>query len=282
MKTFFVATDLSPAGNNAVRFATHFASDISCNLVVFQSPNMPPFKPTIEEAEFLQLKRETEEAQLKKLDGIVTKICLDQGLTRNRESVKVAVKIKSFAGDAILEAAKENHADLIIVGTHGATGLKMLGSITNEVIFKAETPVLAIPPQCEYKKIETVVYATDFKNTVNELRSIVPFARRMNAVIEVFNLDAGTGESGPILEEKRLMKEVKYDKIRMVIQKEMKGVTMLEQLEQYMESRKPGILVMFPEERSVFDKIFVRSKTEKLAYHTKLPLLTYLKSKVGK
>lgn len=277
MKTILVSTDLSAAGNNAVKFAVHCAADISCNLVVFHSPNMPAFKPTIEEAEFLQLRRETEEAQLKNLDAMVTKIYEDLGLKRNGESVKVAVKIKAFAGDAIIEAAKDHHADLIIVGTHGATGLKMLGSITNEVIFKAETPVLAIPPQCEYKKIESMVYATDFRNTVNELRAIVPFASRLKTVIEVFNLDLG---NGPILEEKSLMKEVNYDKIRVVIQKEMKGTTLLEQLEQYMESRKPEIWVMFPEERSVFDKIFVRSKTEKLAYHARLPLLTCLKSKV--
>jgi len=37
---------------------------------------------------------------------------------------------------------------------------------------------------------------------------------------------------------------------------------------------------MFPEERSLFDKLFVRSKTEELIYDTKLPLLTILKSSV--
>jgi nucleotide-binding universal stress UspA family protein len=282
MKTIVVSTDLSPAGNNAVKFAAHYAAEISCNLVVFLSPGMPPFKPTIEEAEFLEIRKEGEAAQLKNLDELVNHIYEQEGLKRNNETVRVAVKIKAFAGDAIMEAASEHHADLIIVGTHGATGLKMLGSITNEIIFKAEIPVLAIPPQCEYRKIETVVYATDFKNTVNELKTIVPFASRMKAVIEVFNLDVGDGEAMTQLDEKRLMKEVKYDKIRVVIQKEMKRKTMLEQLEWYMENRKPGILVMFPEERSVFDKVFVRSKTEKLAYHAKLPLLTYLKSRVKK
>jgi nucleotide-binding universal stress UspA family protein len=280
MKTILVSTDLSAAGNNALKFAAHYASDVSSELVVFQSPNMPAFKPTIEEPEFLQLKNDAEAVQLTNLDLLVSQIYLAEGLTRNLEHVMVAVKIRAFAAEAIIEAAKEYHADLIVVGTHGATGLKMLGSVTNEIIFKAEIPVLAIPPRCEYRKIETIVYATDFKNTVNELRAIVPFASRMRAFIEVFNLDLGTGERRPDLDEDMLRREVNYDKIRLVIEKETRGMTVLEHLEQYLKNRKPEILVMFPEERSVIDKVFVRSKTEKLAYHAQLPLLTYLKSRI--
>lgn len=278
MKTLFVSTDLSAAGNNSVKFAAHLAEDFDCKLVVFHAVHLPPFKPTIGEADLLQMKKDTVVAQQKELDQLVDKLYREEGLKRNSDRVTAAVRIEAFVADAIMESAEEQHADLIIVGTHGASGMKMLGSITNEIIFKAETPVLAIPPQSRYKRIETMVYATDLKNTVNELKCIVPIATRMNALIEVLNLDYGKGEAGLILDETSLAKLVQYDRIKVVIRKEIKGMSMLEEMEEYVESRKPDILVMFPEERSVLDKIFVRSKTEELAYDAKLPLLTYLKS----
>jgi nucleotide-binding universal stress UspA family protein len=282
MKTLFVSTDFSAAGNNSVKFAARYSADLASNLVVFHAAHLPFFKPAITEAELLQLKKDTEEAKLKELDLVLSKIYQDLGLKRDAGKVVTAVKIEAFAADAILESCMDYHADIIILGTHGATGLKMLGSITTEIIFKAEIPVLVIPSQSEYKKIETMVYATDLKNTINELKCIVPVASRMNATIEILNLDAGKSGTMPDLEERNLMKQVNYDRIKLVIQKEERGMTLLEQMEQYIDRRKPEILVMFPEERSVFDKIFIRSKTEELAYDAKLPLLTYLKSSVEK
>jgi hypothetical protein len=48
------------------------------------------------------------------------------------------------------------------------------------------------------------------------------------------------------------------------------------------KKRRPGVFVIFPEERSLLDKLFVRGKTEELVYQIKLPLLTFLKSRVRK
>jgi len=46
----------------------------------------------------------------------------------------------------ILKSAKEYHADLIVIGTHGRRGMKrmMLGSVAEDVIRHAEVPVLTI------------------------------------------------------------------------------------------------------------------------------------------
>src|SRR5262249_48385290 len=47
---------------------------------------------------------------------------------------------------AILEAAAEFRADLIVMGTHGRTGFRrlVLGSVTEEVLRKAPCPVLTV------------------------------------------------------------------------------------------------------------------------------------------
>jgi nucleotide-binding universal stress UspA family protein len=49
----------------------------------------------------------------------------------------------------ILEAAREAKSDLIVVGTHGRTGLEhaLMGSIAERVVRRAHCPVLTVRPQ---------------------------------------------------------------------------------------------------------------------------------------
>jgi nucleotide-binding universal stress UspA family protein len=49
----------------------------------------------------------------------------------------------------ILEVAKEAKVDLIVVGTHGRTGLEhaLMGSIAERVVRRAHCPVLTVRPQ---------------------------------------------------------------------------------------------------------------------------------------
>ncbi len=48
--------------------------------------------------------------------------------------------------EAILRAAQERHCDLIVMGTHGRTGLGrlLMGSVAEEVVRKARCPVLTV------------------------------------------------------------------------------------------------------------------------------------------
>lgn len=280
MKTLFVSTDFSSTGNNAVKYAVQYATSIKCNLVVFHMVHMPKFSPTITESGYTDLKEKEEKTQGRKLEGVVDKIYRDLLLKRSMSKVKVAVETGIFVVETLVAAARSHQADLIIVGTHGATGLKLFGSTSSEIIFKAHAPVLAIPPRYRYRKIDTMVYASDFKNPVNELRCIVPFARPMKAAIEIVSI--GTVNPKSILDEKELIKQVTYNNIKVIVKKERKGLTIIEQLQWYLKRRRPEVLVMFPEERSLFDKLFVRSKTEELVYEIRLPLLTFLKSQVKK
>ncbi|GBD31051.1 hypothetical protein HRbin32_02168 [bacterium HR32] len=48
---------------------------------------------------------------------------------------------------AILDAAERYRADLIVMGTHGRTGLPrvLLGSVAETVLRRASVPVLVVP-----------------------------------------------------------------------------------------------------------------------------------------
>lgn len=64
------------------------------------------------------------------------------------QKVVRAVRIGSTY-DAIVEYAKENKIDLIVIGTHGRTGLRhmLLGSVAERVVQHAKCAVLTVRPE---------------------------------------------------------------------------------------------------------------------------------------
>jgi len=62
---------------------------------------------------------------------------------------EVVAEHRLMEGDAvgaILAAARETHADLVVMGTHGRTGLRrlLMGSVAEQVVRRAPCPVLTV------------------------------------------------------------------------------------------------------------------------------------------
>ena len=74
------------------------------------------------------------------------------------------------AASEILRQAIERKVDLIVMGTHGRTGLRhvLLGSVTEKIIRNASCPVLVVPPHAAdvgsaaAAVFKRIVHATDF------------------------------------------------------------------------------------------------------------------------
>ena len=60
-----------------------------------------------------------------------------------------AVRVSPDRGGAIIEYAKEVHADVIVVGTHGRSGMSrlLMGSVAERVVRGAPCPVLVVRPR---------------------------------------------------------------------------------------------------------------------------------------
>ena len=87
----------------------------------------------------------TEDELRKQADNILS----EAKLLGDKEEVKVDKAIivaHSSCAAAIIDYAKKNNVDLIVVGTKGMTGLKhfLLGSVANNIISHAHCPVLAV------------------------------------------------------------------------------------------------------------------------------------------
>jgi nucleotide-binding universal stress UspA family protein len=161
------ATDLSstaePAWDEARRLGRLFNAEILL-LHVVAPPLVVPvegyFPPRLYE-ELLRTTRRDAEKGLDRLLGSV----VGSGL-----KVRTRLEEGGPSASRILEVAAQEAADLLVVGTHGRTGLQraMLGSVADRMVRQATCPVLTvrpIPERAPRPEIRRICYATDFSPT---------------------------------------------------------------------------------------------------------------------
>lgn len=87
---------------------------------------------------------------------------LDKDYLKNIHITPIIKHFKVFS--EVDDVAKKHDADLIIMGSHGASGMKefFVGSNTERVVRNAEIPVLVVKNKGVDINFETVVFACDF------------------------------------------------------------------------------------------------------------------------
>lgn len=86
-------------------------------------------------------------AELVPILKIEAKQTLDQLAAKHNEKGMMKFTPEGRPAEAILETAKSWEADLIVMGTHGRTGLMhlLLGSIAEYVVRHSKIPVMVVP-----------------------------------------------------------------------------------------------------------------------------------------
>ena len=159
-KLILVATDFSNAAAQALRYASAVADRHGARLLaVYADQFIPPLGETPAEAQRAAMS----------IDELVAQ-AHEQLVAHVEANVSsyvpfIARIIVGAAAQAIVEQAKEWDADLIVMGTHGRTGLRRLivGSVCEAVLRTSPVPVMAVSttaaehPKFDIKKIVAVV-----------------------------------------------------------------------------------------------------------------------------
>jgi len=162
MKKMLVPTDFSSNAKHALLGAAHLAARfgvpleiLHVNTAVAYIPPMPEYAGSIQ----FDIDEYYEMA-----NGELNKLKTE--LSHHAELAKVAVETRieeGFLYAAIRKVASEDGADLIVMGTKGASGILefLIGSNTEKMIRTAHNPVLAIPEKSGNQFIfKKVVLAT--------------------------------------------------------------------------------------------------------------------------
>jgi len=145
-KLIVVPTDLSEPAAHALRYAGALGERLGASLVVIYAD------PFISPAVFQDLRKHAEQN------------------IRSRVRFDLRVIIGEPV-NAIVEQVRESGADLVVMGTHGRTGMSrlMFGSVTEAVMRVVAVPVIAVNPSAsDTADVEKVLCRVDFTHACRD------------------------------------------------------------------------------------------------------------------
>lgn len=140
-KTLLCPVDFSGASEGAVRYAVDLATRLDADVELLHVYQLPTY--ALPDGAILarpQFVADLTTDLQKQLDGMVHRY--------SGHDVKVTGVLSEGAPFAeINRVANEHGAYMIVMGTHGRTGLKhlLIGSVAERVVRTAEVPVLTVP-----------------------------------------------------------------------------------------------------------------------------------------
>lgn len=182
MKKILVPTDFSEQAENALKVAAMIAKKHDAEIYLLHMMEIPmqqidpgSVRSDIPEALFfMQLAH-------KRFENLMESDYL--------EGIAVHEKVKAdITFNEIKDACKELDIDLIVMGSHGVSGLKemFIGSNAEKVVRSSDIPVLVIKNKHNSFSIRDFVFASDFKNDNKETyRQATEFAKLFDAKIHL-------------------------------------------------------------------------------------------------
>jgi nucleotide-binding universal stress UspA family protein len=197
-----------------------------------------------------------------------------------RKEIKGNYKIefKTVRAHTVTEMVKKytekNATNIVVMGSRGASALKKarLGGTTVSVIDDCSVPVLAIPEFAHFKNLQNIVYATDLKDTQQELNVIIEFARNYGSTIHVIHVVPSMDKKveAAKLSVEELIRKAGYDKLdfKLILEEDIPKA-----IDNYIKETKADLLTTFTHKLSLEEKLFAKSVTRTLAYLGTIPLL---------
>ena len=275
MVNILVPTDFSHLSKFALKYAIKIANRLDGNITVLHIVTMTrALRFTM-----LEKMRLPDASRIESKErGLETMIKTLSEQYKSKHPIKYQVVRGAYFPSTLLREARKLRSGLVVMGTRGASGLAkaVLGSNTNSVIEVSHVPVLAVPEKAEFKGFRNVVYASDLRNVHEELEMLIRYIEKFGSTIHLIHIVPPGNQVGVI--EAAIEKVVKKFPYKNIITLVLVDNDVDSALEHYVEVSKADVLAMFTHELSFFEKVFDRSTTRKMAFHSRIPLLAFRQS----
>lgn len=198
-----------------------------------------------------------------------------------KEQLTVSVKVELGASNSkIVELAKELKADIIVMGTHGASGFKelVMGSNANKVVNDAQCPVLTIRASAKPRGYKNIV--VPFRDKLHSRENIYPsikIAEAFNATIHLIGIDTEKSASHLDLIEYEVMQSAKIIKkhhvqtIENVLSDSFDATTIIKIAQ---EKNADMIVLVADTDENDFKDFFVGSLVDQIVNRSVIPVLS--------
>ena len=134
LKNILVATDFRPASDAALTYGRALAKQFGARLHLLHAAENDFLRATVTDPHVLRA------AVARRLEELLT------AEDRGERSAHAVLETSDQPAEAITEYAKNARIDLIVMGTHGRTGVShfLVGSVAERVVRTAPCPVLTV------------------------------------------------------------------------------------------------------------------------------------------
>jgi nucleotide-binding universal stress UspA family protein len=276
-RTILVPTDFSDNALTATEFAFDLANRTDSTVILLHVLHLQVAQSDMDAMVLIERNNE------KTVDAYNSLAAIVETLKVRFPKVKAKPQVRQgFLIETITSEVLENNADLVIMGTKGASGIKeyLVGSNTVKVIDHTAVPVFAIPNDVVQKPFSKILFATDFEfDDIEALEDLAEFAKIYDAEINVVHVsDSVSSLNGNDEGRVDYMKEIceqriHYPKIKfgLVVQKE----STLETLQLHIKEYGADMVCLSASGKGFFQRLFSGNLTHKMAYHTDIPFLAF-------
>lgn len=280
MKTIVIPTDFSKPAENAASYALHVAKYLKSNLVLCHAFIIPVDVTVAGQVVW----------PLYDYDSILNDSTLrldacSKALEQEAKSLEFPTAFSpvveysteaSGVVDLVKKLMSQKEASLVITGMSGAGAVTRFftGSTSRALIEKANFPVLLIPPDCKFKAIKKIAFATDLDTgDIEVLHALAGFARYFDAELVVVHVESDPAKydakkSDAFLNE--VTCKINYDKI---YYREVNSNSVNDGLQWLSEHGWVDLLVMVHRHNNFMGRLIKGSFTKQQAGSIKIPLL---------
>ncbi len=276
MKQILVPTDFSNNAYSALFYATRLFQNEPCKFYILNTfdVNTPVLTSRIDTSKgdllYQQLSNESKDRLTETLHSIVRD-------TEDFDHTFETVSVSKDLPDTINKTIKNNHIDLVVMGTKGASGIKeiFMGSNTVKVIQKIQNcPVLSVPDEFDFERPVEIAFATDFRRfySKEELAPLFEIASLFGSTIRILHIHEDEKLDGVQEHNFKKLKEhltgFKYS-IHWISQFDQKS----EVINTFIDKMSINMLSMLRYRYSLIESITHKSVVKKIGFSVTIPFL---------
>lgn len=182
------------------------------------------------------------------------------------------------AFDGIMEISKKNNVDLIVMGSHGASGYEemFIGSNAEKVVRSSEVPVLIIKNETAEFKADKLVFASDFSDEIKKpFAKLVEFATIFNSHLDLVMINTPNSFKSTAVAEKIMTDFLEGTNFTNYSTHIYNDVNVEKGILNYSSSVDADLIGMCTHGRTGFSHFFNGSISEDLVNHTVRPVITF-------
>lgn len=268
----FFPTDFSKNAERALPFAAKIARKFGAKLTLFHaSQDTMDMAPNFEKAQ---------EDAIRKSESQFDNLLTTLKKSGSYDDLNISTILQS--GEPVtnlLGQIMEQQADLVVMGTQGATSDRnvLFGSVTTNIIKKSTVPVLAVPNGSTYDDFKNIIFTTDYKEgDITTLNQTVDFAKMFNSNIDIVHIDEHKGFGSEIMFRgfKDIVKEkIDYDNLAFHLKYEY---DFFPGMADFIIDEPTSLLVMSRYKKTFWEKLTERNHSKEMAFYSSIPLLVLI------